>query len=348
MLALSTMETEALETPAVLEKQFVENQSVLKKIIAKIREVNPTTAITIARGSSDHAATFAKYLLETRAGMITSSAAPSIYTLYEKKLPVKNCLVIGISQSGASPDIVNMMTSMREAGAITVAFVNEQHSPLANAAEFVVPLWAGQEKAVAATKSYIASLSALIHFVAMLSGDNELMQVLSRLPESLRHATEVNWSSAIEQYQNVQNTFVIGRSFSFPIAQEAALKFKETAKIHAEALSSAELLHGPFGLVDSHFPLLVFAQQDQAFSGIIDVVQRSLKLHARVMIATPMLDKLNLPEGLIQLPMPKSLHPVCDPLLIIQAFYIMMARLSLARGLNPDAPLNLTKVTKTW
>ena len=345
---MSQMEAESLQAPDVLEKQFVENQLILKEIIAKIRSLKPTTAITIARGSSDHAATFAKYLLEVHAGIVTASAAPSVYTLYGKKLAVKNSLVIAISQSGKSPDIVETMTVMREAGALTIAFVNDAKSPLANAAEFIVPLLAGEEKAVAATKSYIATLGALIQFVAMLTEDKELLHAISQLPTSLREALKQDWSMAITEYQQAHNTFIIGRSFSFGIAQEAALKMKETTRIHAEALSSAELLHGPVALVEPKFPLLLFAQQDESFAGVVEVMQRALQLQARVLIATPTHNTVNLPTGAIQLPLPPALHPVCDPLLMIQAFYRMVARLSLARGLNPDAPLNLTKVTKTW
>ncbi len=348
MPTLSLMEQEALEAPRVLAAQFQANQVLLTELVKKIRAADIKIAVTIARGSSDHAATFAKYLLEAHAGMIAASAAPSVYTLYQKKLPVKNCLVIGISQSGASPDIAEMMQSMRTAGALTVAFVNETDSALSRAAEFVVPLLAGKEQAVAATKSYLATLGALIHFVALLTDDKKLLQVLSELPLSLERASQENWSQVMSEYQQVHNTFVVGRSFSFPIAQEAALKFKETTKIHAEAFSGAELLHGPFALVEKNFPLMVFAQQDASFIGIQNIMQRALELGARVFLASPGLNTKGLSEQVMSLSMPPSLHPICDPLMIIQAFYRMIAQLSLARGLNPDAPFNLTKVTKTW
>ena len=348
---VTTMEQEARQAPDLMTQQLKANHALFTTLSAHIRRVRPTVAMTIARGSSDHAATFAKYLLETRAGMITSSAAPSVVTLYKKTLPVKNCLVLGISQSGASPDIVEMFLSAREAGAITVALVNQTASPLADVAEYVIPLGAGEEKAVAATKTYIATLSALIQCVAVLTQDEALLAALMALPEKLQQAAQQDWSEAIAQYIECRNTFVVGRGYGFPIAQEAALKFKETAKIHAEAFSGAEVLHGPFALVEKEFPLMLFAQQDESFAGMLEIGKRMRSLGANVLIASPGYagDQSAIAESAsARLPLPMGLHPVCDPLIMIQAFYIMMARLSIARGLNPDIPANLTKVTKTW
>ncbi len=339
----SLMEQEALAAPAVLAQQFALNQNVLTTLTEHLRQVKPTVAVTVARGSSDHAATFAKYLFEVEAGFITSSAAPSVYTLYQKKLPLKNCLVIGISQSGASPDIAEMLTTARQSGAITVAFVNETASPLAAAAEYVVPLAAGTEKAVAATKSYIATLGALIQFTALLTQNKKLLQTLAQLPDLLQQAAQADWSAAVDVYQRAHNTLVIGRGFSFPIAQEAALKLKETAKIHAEGFSGAELLHGPFALVEKNFPLLLFAQQDASFPSMLAIAERLQTLGAQVLFASAAPQTAG-----IHLPVPACPHPVCEPLLMIQAFYLMAVRLSIARGFNPDVSVNLTKVTKTW
>jgi glucosamine--fructose-6-phosphate aminotransferase (isomerizing) len=348
----SQMEKEALEAPQVIAKQILANQTILNTIAARLRSEPSLFAMTIARGSSDHAATFAKYLIETRIGMITASAAPSVFTLYKSKLQLKNSLVLGISQSGASPDVADMLAYARGAGAITVAFVNQTDSALAAAAEYVVPILAGKEQAVAATKTYLATLSAFIQFVAVLTQDAALLGVMAKLPQALEKAAKMDWSAAIDIYLKAQNTLVIGRGYGYPIAQEAALKFKETARIHAEAFSGAELLHGPFALVEKNFPILLFAQQDESLPGILDVSQRMKTLGAAVMLALPeqVHAKQLLQEDIfsIRLPLPDSLHPICDPLLIIQVFYVMMARLSLARGLNPDAPLNLTKVTQTW
>jgi glucosamine--fructose-6-phosphate aminotransferase (isomerizing) len=350
MTIISQMEKEALTAPELIGKQFAANQLLLADLAKRLQREPPIAAMTIARGSSDHAATFAKYLLEARAGIMTASAAPSVLTLYGRKLSLAKMLVMGLSQSGASPDITETMVAARDSGAITLAFVNDPDSPLARAAEYVIPLGAGVEKAVAATKSYLTTLSALVQLVAMITQDAPLLLALIKLPEILARAADVDWSEAIELYTPVQNTYVIGRGFGYPVAQEAALKFKETAKIHAEAFSSAEVLHGPFALVEKNFPVLMLAQQDESLPGMRVIAQRMQKLGANILFASPqhLNNSLDLSTGITRLAMPAGLHPVCDPLLMIQAVYMMMARLSLARGFNPDAPTNLTKVTKTW
>lgn len=346
----SVMEQEALQAPHVLATQFKKNQTLLEELSKRLQQAKPRVAVTIARGSSDHAATFAKYLLETRAGIITSSAAPSVFTLYRKQLLVKDCLVIGISQSGASPDVAEMLASARQNGAVTVAIVNQTQSPLAEAAEYVVPLWAGEEKAVAATKTYLATLGALIQLTVALTQDSELLAALSRFPNELELATKMDWSAAIAELQHRHNTFVIGRGYGFPIAQEAALKLKETAKIHAEAFSGAEVLHGPFALIEKNFPILMLAQQDETLSGMLEIASRMKNLGVDVMLALPQkINTINLSDySSIALPLPPALHPILDPLFVIQAFYMMVAQLSVARGFNPDAPDNLLKITKTW
>jgi len=349
---ISMMEKEASTAPQVLSRQFEENKYIMQDVCARISAYPPPFAMTIARGSSDHAATFAKYLLETYLGVVTASAAPSVVTLYNAKLKLKNSLVFALSQSGESPDIAEMVDNARNAGAITVAFVNHPESPLGDVAEYVIPLWAGQETAVAATKSYIAMLGGLVHFISMATQDPTLTTALNNLPAALQDALKMDWSMALNAYQNQNNTFTIGRGYGFPIAQEAALKFKETAQIHAEAFSGAEVLHGPYALVQPDFPLLIFAQRDQSLPGIIDLSKRVRQLGAKVLLALPghkdneRYSQDNVAS--IVLPLPPSIHPVCDPLMAIQAFYGMMARLSISRGYNPDTSQNLTKVTRTW
>jgi glucosamine--fructose-6-phosphate aminotransferase (isomerizing) len=348
----SQMEKEALTAPQILTRQFEKNHYVLQELCSRLQCYPPAFALTVARGSSDHAATFAKYLLETQFGMVTASAAPSVVTLYDAKLKLRNSLVIALSQSGQSPDIAETLIAARESGAITVAFVNQEGSPLEDAAEYVVPLWAGPELAVAATKTYLATLGALVQFISLLTQDPFLRDALAALPASLEAAAKMDWSAAQEEYLRRQSTFVVGRGYGFPIAQEAALKFKETAQIHAEAFSGAELLHGPFALVQKDFPLMIFGQRDPSLSGILDVAKRVTQLGAKVLLAVPehIDNKKYLADGVasLLLPLPKALHPICDPLMTIQAFYMMLGNLCAARGFNPDAPVNLTKVTKTW
>jgi glucosamine--fructose-6-phosphate aminotransferase (isomerizing) len=193
-------------------------------------------------------------------------------------------------------------------------------------------------------------LGGLVQFTALMTQQQSLMAALQDLPAQLAKAATMDWTPAITAYQNQQSTFVVGRGFGLPIAQEAALKFKETARIHAEAFSGAEVMHGPFALVQQNFPLLLFGQQDVALPGILDLGKRLKQLSDNVFLAVPAHARNNslLQEAAtVVLPMPASLHPLCDPLLVIQAFYKMVAQLAVSRGLNPDAPVNLSKVTKT-
>jgi glucosamine--fructose-6-phosphate aminotransferase (isomerizing) len=345
---MTIMQKEAREAPWVIQRQLKENKEVWEALCMRLKEVEVSFVMTIARGSSDHAATFVKYAIETQFGIPVCSAAPSVLTVYEKPLKLKNSLVIGISQSGQSPDIVAMMEQAKAAGAVTVAIVNQVASPLAQAAEYVVPMWAGEEQAVAATKSYIASVTAILQFISMYSQDEALVNALEWLPHTMEKASNSNWQPLLNVMEHAEGGVVLARGFGFPIAQEAALKFKETSSLHAEAFSSAEFLHGPMALVKDNFPVLIFLQNDQTLKGTLATAQKIVAAGGKTFIAVP--------EGLVSLdqsvascvlPLPKSVHPLTDALLAIQAFYPMSANLALKRGYNPDAPDNLKKVTET-
>ena len=344
------MEQEASSTPEKISNQLKNNAPLWRSIITEVKRTNPAFAMTVARGSSDHAATFAKYGLETHLGLMTCSAAPSVFTLYDIPYPHKNSLVVGLSQSGQSPDLCETLSRATKAGALTLSLVNEQDSPLANSSRFVVPLHAGKEKAVAATKSYIAMLTALAQFIALYQEDDALLNALSRLPEVLSQAVDADWSACLSAFSLADSTYVIGRGYGFPIAQEAALKFKETSCIHAEAFSSAEVLHGPFALVKPEFPILVFAQNDATLKGTVELVSQMTSMGATTLLALPKKKDEPLSEALscsFRLPLPESLHPLLDPIIGIQAFYMMAAKLAVHRGKNPDQPKNLKKVTET-
>ena len=342
------MQKEACESPWVIQRQLKENQGVWEALCSRLREETVPFAMTIARGSSDHAATYVKYALETQFGIPTCSAAPSVLTVYQKPLRLEGGLVIGISQSGQSPDIVEMMKQARADGAITVAIVNQVSSPLADAAEYVVPMWAGEEEAVAATKTYIASITAVIQFLSIYTADKSLVDSLAKLPETMGAASKCDWHSVSAALEKANDAVVLARGYGYPISQEAALKFKETSSLHAESFSSAEFLHGPMALIKKDFPVLMFLQDDNTLKGSLATAQKIVAAGGKTFIAVP--------EGLVDLdstvatavlPLPKSLHPLMDPLMAVQAFYPMAANLALKRGFNPDSPENLKKVTET-
>lgn len=334
------MYREAADAAQVIRHQLSRNTERVRQAAERIRAYAPRSVVTCARGSSDHAATYAKYLIETQLGLTTGSAAPSVSSVYQRPQQLEDVLYIAISQSGKSPDLLANVERAKAAGALTLALVNVADSPLAKMADLVLPLQAGEELSVAATKSYIASLSAILHLVAQWSGDARLQTLLNTLPDALAQAWELNWSRAVNALTPVRNLFVIGRGLGFGIAQEAALKLKETCGLHAEAFSAAEVRHGPMAIVGRDFPVLVISQQDETQAGTEDLVREFRERGARVLVADEIPDE-------DQLPVVPNSHPVIAPILAIQSFYRMANALAIARGYHPDEPPHLNKVTET-
>jgi len=328
---------EAAETADVVAAQFARNRATVEALAASLRANPPPFVVTCARGSSDHAATYAKYLFETQLGVVTASASPSVGSVYEAPLALKGALYLVISQSGKSPDLLRNAEAAKAAGARVVALVNVEDSPLAQLAETVIPLGAGPERSVAATKSYLASLAAILHLGAAWKQDAKLLAALDALPAALREAWNADWRALTDGLVGAHNLFVLGRGLGLAAAQEAALKFKETCGLHAEAYSSAEVKHGPMALVGPGFPVLAFAQPDETGAGTRAVAEEFRGRGAQVWLAAA--------DG--DLPLAAAPHPACTPLLTIQSFYRAINALALRRGNNPDLPPHLNKVTET-
>ncbi|SRR5579883_479709 len=342
MTAESTrMFAEAAESADAVARQFAGNADVIETLAARLRAQPPRFIVTCARGSSDHAATFAKYLFETHLGLVTASASPSIGSVYAARPQLRDALFMAISQSGRSPDLLRNTELARDAGARVVALVNHADSPLAQLADHVLPLRAGAETSVAATKSYLCSLSALLQLTAHWSEDESLSHALRMLPQAMREAWSMDWSPLIDGLTNADNLFVVGRGLGLAAAQEAALKLKETCGLHAEAFSSAEVMHGPMAIVGNGFPVLAFAQDDDSGESTLEIAKRFRERGARVWQAQPGVRYGD------HLPLPASPHPACTPLLTVTAFYRAANGLALARGFDPDVPPYLNKITKT-
>lgn len=337
----SRMLAETLEAPAVVARQLTANAAAAAALGAALRAAPPRFVVTGARGSSDHAATFAKYLIETRLGLVTASAAPSVATLYDRPLAMDGALFVAISQSGRSPDLLRQTELASKGGARTLALVNDAGSPLAAACDHVLPLHAGPETSVAATKSYVATLSALVQLVAAWTDDRDLGAALDRLPDRLGAASGCDWSAALEPLAAAGDLLVVGRGLGLGIAQEAALKLKETCGLHAEAFSGAELMHGPVTLVGPGYPVLVFSPRDETRSSLETLVAALRDMGAAAFVASP--DAATPGD----LPLPPPLHPQLDLLPAILAFYRLAEALSRRRGRDPDRPRHLRKVTET-
>jgi len=334
------MHLEAGQAAQAVRDQLFSNAELMERLGERLRRLAPRAVVTCARGSSDHAATFAKYLIETRLGVLTSSAAPSVSSVYDSRPDLADSVCLAISQSGASPDLLTAVSKAREAGAMVIALVNAKDSPLAERADHVVPLCAGMETSVAATKSFIASLAAVVHLVSSWAQDRELFEEIRKAPKHLERAWSLDWSAAVEHLKSANDLYVVGRGMGLAVAQEAALKLKETCGLHAEAVSAAELRHGPMALVRPGFPVLLFSQNDEARAGVEVLASELAARNADVMIAGSRCPgALNLPS--------EPAHPVIEPLLLVQTFYRMANALSLARGLDPDRPPHLRKVTET-
>jgi glutamine---fructose-6-phosphate transaminase (isomerizing) len=332
---------EAREAPAAIARQLAADKAVYAGFGAHLRGQGNQTMLTVARGSSDHAAHFVAYLIMARLGRLVTSLPMSLITLYQSRMHSEGLVSLAFSQSGQSPDLVAPTRFFREHGGITAAFVNDANSPLAQSAQWVFPLHAGAEQSVAATKSFIAQMVAGARVVAAWQEDTALTAALDVLPASLERAAEQDWSAAIPVLQNADKLLVIGRGTGLAVAMEAALKFKETCALQAEAFSGAEVQHGPMALVDEGYPLLIFAPRGPAHAGLVKLAEDMRVRGANVLLAAP----AGTPGATLRLV--TTAEEDLDPIAAIQSFYPMVEALSRARGFDPDKPRHLAKVTRT-
>lgn len=338
---MSRMLDEAREAPEAVARQLASDRERWKAFGDRLRQQPPASLLTVARGSSDHAAHYAAYLVMARLGRLVASMPMSLVTLYQSQIRCEGLASLAFSQSGQSPDLVGPTQYFRRCGALTCAFVNDEHSPLAQAAEWLFPLHAGAERSVAATKSFIAQLVSGARLVASWQDDAALAAALEDLPRALQRAVHIDWSAAVETLLDADRLFVVGRGLGLPVALEAALKFKETCGIQAEAFSGAEIQHGPMRLIEEGYPLLVFAPRGPAQPGLLELARSMRQRGARVLLAAPP----GTPQA--QLALAESAVPDLDAVCAIQSFYPMVEALARARGNDPDSPPHLQKVTRT-
>lgn len=332
---------EAREAPDAVHRLLSGSGTAIDVLAAELREMSIRIVATVARGSSDHAANFTGYLLMARLGVIATSMPPSAITLHHAPINTDHMAALAFSQSGRSPDLIGAMTVLRERGALTAAFVNDMDSPLASAAQRAIDLRAGPERSVAATKSFIVQLVAGVQLLAGWSQDASLSRAIEQLPGLLGAVMEDDWSPAVETLRDADRLLVIGRGAGLFIAHEMALKFKEVCGIQAEAFSGAEVKHGPMALMETGYPVLVIAPRGPTQAGLIEVADELRSRGAQIVLAAT--------TGVeqAQLPIATAGHEYLDGIAAIQAFYPMVEALARARGLDPDAPRHLSKVTRT-
>ncbi len=335
------MFAEAAQAPAVVAAQLRANADLVARAADRLRRHVPSAALICGRGSSDNAGVFARYLIEAETGVLTSPAPLAVSSVYGRTPRIPGGLCLAISQSGKSPDLVTAASAAKAGGAFVIALVNVEDSPLSDVADLTLPLHAGPELSVAATKSFIASLTAVAHLVSEWTGDAALRSGLDSLPDQLADAWRRDWSADLPVLRDATSLYVVGRGGGYGAAREAALKLKETCGLHAEAFSTAEVRHGPMALVKSDFPVLMLAQSDATREDAVALARDFAARGARVFLS----GEADAP-GVIGLPSTPG-HPALEPILLIQSFYGLAARLSVARGFDPDRPPYLNKVTET-
>jgi glucosamine--fructose-6-phosphate aminotransferase (isomerizing) len=342
----TAFEREIRDQPHVIAGMIARERSQVEAIAAEVRRRRPRFALIAARGSSDNAARYAKYLFGARHRLAVGLAAPALYTMYGASPDVSDALVIGVSQSGESPDVVAVVEDAARQGALTVALTNEPGSPLARAAAMCLALGAGEERAVAASKTYSSQLCAFSMLSAALGEDEQAWRELAAIPDAMRSALDAAGAAraGAPSLRGASRIAVLGRGFNFATAFEAALKLKETCYLAAEPYSWADFLHGPIAMLDQLFPVLLIAPSGAASVDAADIAAILAERGALSAVVSDRDDLLS--RAAIQLRLP-SAPDWLTPLVAILPCQLLALSLALAKNHDPDAPRGLHKVTRT-
>ena len=335
---------EISEQPEVLERTIASEREKLVGIGDFLRQKEIDLIILVARGSSDNASLFGRYLLEVTTGIPVSLAAPSVYTLYNAKMRLKHAVVIGVSQSGEGDDINHVLDSAKAAGAFTMAITNEAESTMAKLADETLLIHAGREKSVAATKTYTGQM---LHFYLLASAVGDKRIDYYKIPELTSKALEVKAKveEIAQRYAFMDNCVVVGRGMNYGNSYELALKLMETCYVVAERFSSADFFHGPLAIVERRFPVIMFAPNGVTKKSNVDLLNRLKELNADSLSITNDDEIAGLSGQSIM--MPAEADEFLSPIPFIVPAQLFAAYLAEAKGLDPDSPRSLAKVTKT-
>ncbi|GHO43348.1 SIS domain-containing protein [Ktedonospora formicarum] len=341
----SLLEQEIYSQPEVIARLLDQETRHIEEIVNKLPPFD--YVLIAARGSSDHAATYAKYAWPIMAGYPIALAAPSLHTLYHKAPRMNGALVVGISQSGQSPDIVAVLEEGKRQGRPTIAITNDGTSPLAAAADHVVELHAERERSVAATKTYTAQLAAMMIFAAALSGEKQRLAEIQRLPDAMAQTLEgaATLTQRTERYRYMEECVVIGRGYNYATAFELGLKLKELTYVMASSYSSADFRHGPIATIDSGMPVFLVAPQGATYADMLELAKDLKKREAELLVISEEQQILDL--ATTQLSLPAAIPEWLNPITAILPGQVFALHLTLAKGLNPDVPRGLNKVTLT-
>ncbi len=341
----SLLEQEIQSQPEVLARLLEREMRRISQIAAQLPPFD--YVLIAARGSSDHAATYAKYAWTSLAGYPVALAAPSLLTMYRTAPRLASALVVGISQSGQSPDILAVLEEGKRQGRPTLAITNDGASPLAALADHVSELHAGAEQSVAATKTYTAQLAVMAMFAAALSGDTRHMDALQQLPAAIETTLQLSTSIAqqVERYRYMDRCIVIGRGYNYATSFELALKLKELTYVMATSYSSADFRHGPIATIESGLPVFLVMPTGATFADMLELAQDLRTRGAELLVISESQDALALART--ALPLPPDVPEWLSPLTAIIPGQIVALHLALSKGLNPDMPRGLQKVTRT-
>jgi len=345
---MSRMLEEIRQQPEILERTLHSELPRIRRLERHIARKRPRLIVLAARGTSDNAATFGRYLLEVCTGIPVSLAAPSIQTLYQARVDFRDALVAAVSQSGESTDTNLVLERAREQGALTVGITNESRSSLAKLAEHVLLVRAGREKSVAATKTYTGQL-LLIYLLASALGGRIRMADLERVPERAQMALDLEPEIAelAGRYRFMRQAIVVGRGLNYANALEFSLKMMETSYVVAERFSSADFLHGPIAMVEQSFPVFAFAPSGPTWSSMRETLGRIQQLKAETVVITDAGNREVGATGARLIRLPRRIPELLTPIPYIIPAQTFAACLAAEKGLNPDKPRTISKVTLT-
>lgn len=344
---MTKMWKEILQQPDILKKTIETNGKVIEALISKLNSSEITSVIIAARGTSDHAAVYAKYAIETLVEIPVSLAAPSVFTMYNSKVNMKNCLVIGISQSGKAADAIEVVKTAREQGAVTMSVTNFVDSPLAAASEFHLFCDTGVEQSVAATKTFTSTAFLLINFIAKWAKNEEVLAELSNVPAAISTVFNQaeNVKEVVKRYRFMKECFVLARGINYSIALESALKIQETTYVRAKAFATSDFHHGPFAMIERDMPVIVYAPKGPSSKDVLEMINKLKDSQADILIISNDKDLLGMGDCSIEIP--QKLSDFVSPLINVVVAQMFACNLSLIKGLNPDSPRGLNKVTIT-
>lgn len=344
---MSFLQDEIHQQPQVLANLLDREAENAWRIADGLRPQAVKYVIIAARGTSDNAARYGQYLLGGYNHLPVALATPSLYSVYGQPPRLDGALVVGISQSGQSRDIVAVLEAGRQQGAPTLAITNDSASPLAALADYVLPLHAGEEHAVAATKTYTAQLAALAMLSCALEDEPGRLETLRRVPSAVERVLgrEERVASAVERYRYMESCVVLGRGYNYATAFEIALKLKELNYLIAESYSSADFMHGPIAVVGSGFPAMVIAPSGQMYATMRDFSLEVKSRGAELLMISDQQDLLD--EAVTPLPLPAGVPEWLSPIVAVVPGQLFALHLTLVKGHDPDQPLGLQKVTIT-